>query len=227
MSPSMESRTARVAMVSRVSSKSSGMSAPSRTTVTLILVPTWPRILSTAWSRHRPCTGVPSSSTMKSPARIPAERRRGVVDGRDDLDDALFHLHFDAEAAELAGGVFLHIGIVDRLHIAGMRIERGQHALERGVDEFALIGGLDIFGADSVKDAAEQLEIGIDLVAGARHRLGGLGGGSLGRRILLLLSRLFLSDQRRHGGEAEGDDDSRGGGETKGGQAHERLSTLG
>ena len=34
---------------------------------------------------------------------------RGVVDGRDDLDDPLLHRHLDAEAAELAGIVFLHL----------------------------------------------------------------------------------------------------------------------
>ena len=43
-----------------------------------------------------------------------------------------------------------------------MRIERGQHALQRRVDQLALIGHVDILGADAVEDLAEEVEVGIN-----------------------------------------------------------------
>ncbi len=96
-------------------------------------------------------------------------------------------------------------GIIDRLEIARMRVERGQHALDGSVDQRALVGRIDIFGADTVEDFAEQGEIGIDLVG--RARLGRIDGS--GRRRG---HRLFLRDQRRdaEGGQGKHDDGSSG-----------------
>ena len=50
--------------------------------------------------------------------------RRRVVDRRDHLDDAVLHRDLDAEAAELALGLHLHVGEAFGVEIARMRIER-------------------------------------------------------------------------------------------------------
>ena len=55
-------------------------------------------------------------------------RRRGVVDRRDHLDQAVFHRDLDAEPAEFTAGLHLHVAEALRIHVAGMRIEAGQHA---------------------------------------------------------------------------------------------------
>ncbi len=59
-------------MMSRVSVTMTGLSAPLRMMVSLILVFTGPRIFSTAWFRVRPCTCSSSSLVMMSLARTPA-----------------------------------------------------------------------------------------------------------------------------------------------------------
>ncbi len=38
-----------------------------------------------------------------------------------------------------------------------MRIERGQHAVDRRLDQLLLIGLFDIIGADFFEDVAEQI----------------------------------------------------------------------
>ncbi len=52
-------------------------------------------------------------------------RLRGwrFVDRRDDLDQAIFHRDFDAESAEFAAGLHLHVTEAFRVHVARMRIE--------------------------------------------------------------------------------------------------------
>ena len=67
---------------------------------------------------------VPSMAEMKSPVLMPARDGRRVVDGRDDLDEAVFLRDFEAQTAELAAGLHLHVGEFLRIHIARMRIER-------------------------------------------------------------------------------------------------------
>ncbi len=58
-----------------------------------------------------------------------------------------------------------------------MRIERGQHALDGGADQLALVRHVDIFGADAVEDLTEQLQVGIDLLDRARGWTGGIRAG--------------------------------------------------
>src|SRR6185437_2884719 len=72
---------------------------------------------------------------------------RRTVDGRDHLDEAVFLLNLDAHAAEMALGRDLHVAIGFGVHIAGMRIEAGHHALDRGVDQFAVLDGTDVVGS--------------------------------------------------------------------------------
>ena len=68
----------------------------------------------------------------------PGTRGRRVVDRRDDLHEAVFHRHLDAEAAEFAAGLHLHVTEALGVHVARMRIERGQHAVDGRFDELRL-----------------------------------------------------------------------------------------
>ena len=63
-----------------------------------------------------------------------------IVDGRDHLDHAVLHRHFDAEPAEFAAGLDAHVLELLLVHVARMRIERGQHAVDRRLDHLALVG---------------------------------------------------------------------------------------
>ena len=89
----------------------------------------------------------------------PGPGGRRVVDRRDDLDQAVLHGDLDAEAAELAPGLHLHVAVLLGVEIARMRIERGQHAVDRRLDQRLVADLLDIFGADPLEDVAEQLEL--------------------------------------------------------------------
>ena len=106
---------------------------------------------------------------------------RGAVDGRDDLDETVLLRHLDADAAELALGLDLHRGKVLGVHIAGMRVQRGQHAANRRLDQLLAVGGFDILRADAFKHVAEQIQLFID-----RFVLGRLlrdqGAGNLRRQ---------------------------------------------
>jgi hypothetical protein len=43
-----------------------------------------------------------------------------------------------------------------------MRVERGEHAVDRGLDQLFGVDRLDILGADAFEDVAEQVELFID-----------------------------------------------------------------
>ena len=88
-------------------------------------------------------------------------RRRGVVDRRDHLDQAVFHRDLDAEPAELTAGLHLHVAKTLGVHVARMRIEAGQHARDRGFDQLAVVGLLDIVAAHALEHIAEQIELAI------------------------------------------------------------------
>src|ERR1700677_2215311 len=66
-----------------------------------------------------------------------------------------------------------------------MRIERGQHAVDRGLDHFRFVWLLDIVVSDLVKHVAEQIELpigvggrGVSRRAGEHQALGSRGCGS-------------------------------------------------
>ena len=97
--------------------------------------------------------------------------RRRVVDRRDHLDQAVFHRDLDAEAAEFAAGLHLHVAEALRIHVARMRIETGQHAADGGFDQLAVVGLLDIVAAHPLEHVAEQIELAIGIRGGgARAR---------------------------------------------------------
>ena len=94
-------------------------------------------------------------------------RRRRVVDRRDDLGMALVARQLGADAGELAMAVGEHLAVFVLVHIVGMRIEPGEHALEAVLHQMIVIDRLDIARMDAIHHAAVKRQIGI---AGCRHR---------------------------------------------------------
>ena len=74
-----------------------------------------------------------------------------AVHRRHHLDQAVFHRDFDAKAAELALGLDLHVAEVFLVQVARMRIERGQHAVDRGLDQLLVVRRLDVVVADRAR----------------------------------------------------------------------------
>ena len=52
-----------------------------------------------------------------------------------------------------------------------MRVERGQHAVDRRLDQLRVVRLLDIVGADALEHVAEQIELAVG-VGGGRLRAG-------------------------------------------------------
>src|SRR5260221_379360 len=95
--------------------------------------------------------------------------RRRIIDRGDDLDQSVFHRDFDAEPAEFAAGLHLHVAEALGIHVARMRIEAGQHSADGRFDELAVVGFLDVVAADPFEHIAEQIELAI----GVRGRRAG------------------------------------------------------
>ena len=96
-------------------------------------------------------------------AGLDASLHRGCVIHRcDDADETLFLGHFDTQATKFASGLYLHRVVVARGQIAGMRIERGQHPVDRRFDQRGLIHLFHVIAADSLEDIAEQVKLLID-----------------------------------------------------------------
>ena len=91
-----------------------------------------------------------------------------IVDGRHDLDVSGFHGDFDAEAAELAFGLLLHLLETFRRHIAGVGIKRGEHAVDGVLDQVLIRDRLDVILAYPFEHIAEQLEVLIRIVGELR-----------------------------------------------------------
>ena len=72
---------------------------------------------------------------MRSPLIMPACAAGVSSIGDDHLDHAVLHRDFDAEPAEFAAGLHLHVAEMLRIEIGRMRIERGQHAVDRRLDQ--------------------------------------------------------------------------------------------
>ena len=100
-------------------------------------------------------------------------RRRRIVDRRYDLHQAVLHRDFDAQPAELAAGLHLHVAVGLLVHEAGMRIQRCQHAVDRGFDQLAVIDRLHIVRPHPVEHVAEQIQLAIGF---AGRRLGRCAG---------------------------------------------------
>ena len=69
----------------------------------------------------------------------------------------------DAEAAELAAGLHLHVAVVFGRHVGGVRVERGEHAVDGTLDHRAFVGLLDVVLADTFEDFAEQIDLAVDV----------------------------------------------------------------
>ncbi|MGY3645773.1 hypothetical protein ACVWW2_001064 [Bradyrhizobium sp. LM4.3] len=91
---------------------------------------TGPRIFSTAWFRGQALHRFVVETGDDVVGHDAGARGRRVVDGRDHLDQAVFHRDFDAEAAELTAGLHLHVAEALGVHVARMRIESGEHAAD-------------------------------------------------------------------------------------------------
>ena len=142
--------------MARTNVTSNGFFSPSRRMVSVILLPAAPRILSMASFSCSPAIEVPSIAG-DAVAGLDAGRERGrAVDRRDHLDQPVFLGDLDADAAELALGGDLHVAIHLGVHVAGMGIEVGHHALDGGVDQFAVLDGAHIIGMNLRHDPLEQ-----------------------------------------------------------------------
>ena len=87
-----------------------------------------------------------------------AERWR-LVDGGDDLHQAVLHGHLNPQAAKLAPGLDLHVLEALGVEIARMGIERAKHAVDRGLDQIGVGDILDILRSHALEHVAEQIEL--------------------------------------------------------------------
>ena len=119
-------------------------------------------------------------------ARLDARLRGGrVVDRRDDLDEPVFLPDLDPQAAKGAARLGLQVLVVGGGDKTRMRVERGQHPVDRGLDQGLVVHLFDILAADLFKDAAEQVELlvkrGVLRAAAIRRFLRDQGSGELRR----------------------------------------------
>ena len=171
-SPSARALTALMRITSRTILTSKGIVLPLRTMVSVIGVLTGPRIFSTACSSVRPTICSPSRWVMRSLVCRPALAAGVSSIGRDHLDDAVLHRHLDAEAAELAARLHLHVAEALGIEVGGVRIERAQHAVDGRVDQHGIVGLLDVVAAHALEHVAEQIELFVDLRVARGGRVG-------------------------------------------------------
>ncbi len=78
----------------------------------------------------------------------------------------------DAHAAERTLGVLAHVVVFAGLHELAVRVQRADHALERGVDELLVgdLSAIDVVLPDGFQHAGEQLNVLVGVFLG-----GGLG----------------------------------------------------
>ena len=77
--------------------------------------------------------------------------RRGVFDGRDNDEASLVEAYFDADAAEFACGVDLHVLVIGRGEVGGVGVQLFNHTLDGVVDEVLAGHGLDVITLNHVK----------------------------------------------------------------------------
>ena len=97
----------------------------------------------------------------------------GSVHRGDDLHDAVFHRDLDAEAAEFAARLRLHVAEILGVEESGVRIERTQHAVDGRFDQLRIVRLLDILRANVLENVAEQIELPVSI----RARSLGLSAG--------------------------------------------------
>src|SRR4029077_8349707 len=105
-----------------------------------------------------------------------------MVDRGDNLHQAVFHGDLDAETAELPARLHLHVAEALRVHVARMRVEPVEHAVDRLLDQLGVVRLLDVVGAYALEHVAEQIELPVG-IGGGRFRAGAeeRHGAGLGR----------------------------------------------
>src|SRR5262249_23777215 len=93
---------------------------------------------------------------------------RRLVDWSDDLDQPVLHGHFDAETAELAARLHLHIAEALGVHIARMWIEPRQHSVDRRFNQLAVVGLFHVVRPYPLEHIPKQAYLAV-----------GMGGGRL------------------------------------------------
>ena len=121
---------------------------------------------------------------------------RRVVDRADHLDEAVVLRHLDAEAAELAAGLHLHVAERLGVHVVAVRVEAGEHAVDGVLDQVAVVHRLDIVGAHPLEHVAEQGQQPVGLGPSAVLRQG-VRAGTAGRTAAPESRRRGRSPRRR------------------------------
>jgi hypothetical protein len=88
---------------------------------------------------------------------------RRVIDRGYDLDQAVLHGDLDPKPAELAAGLHLQVVEAFEIHVARMRIEPGQHTVDRRFDELAVVGLFDIVRPRALEYVAEQAQLPVGI----------------------------------------------------------------
>ena len=102
----------------------------------------------------------------------PGARCGRVVDRRDDLDRPVLDADRQAQPAIFARHLIVEILGFGGVHIVGMRIEAGEHAVDRAVDQLLVIDLVDIIAADAFEHVHQRVEFLVGIAVG-----GGLYGG--------------------------------------------------
>ena len=110
---------------------------------------------------------------LHDPNLLMLEEPTNFLDLRTQILLEHFLRHFDAEAAELAARLHLHVAEAAWVHVAAVGVEALQHAVDRVLDHGAVSDGLDIFRADALEHIAEQVEQAIGFRPAAFLRPGG------------------------------------------------------
>ena len=136
-----------------------GLSWPLRMMVSLILVLTGPRIFSTAWFRVRPCTCSSSSWVMMSLARMPALAAGVSSIGVTTLTRPSSIVTSMPRPPNSPRVCTCMSRKLFGVHVARMRIEPGEHAVDRRLDQLGVVRLLDVVGAHALEHVAEQIEL--------------------------------------------------------------------
>ena len=82
-----------------------------------------------------------------------------IIGRRDNLDRAVFGGDRQSQPAIFAIGVLAHVLIFADIEIRRMRIKAGEHAVDGALDQFLVIGLVDIIGADAFKNVHQHVEL--------------------------------------------------------------------
>ena len=82
---------------------------------------------------------------------------RRIVDRGHHLEEAVLHVDLHAEAAELAAGLRLHVAVALRIHVARMRIERAENAVDGRGEELPVVRLVDIVGPHHIQHLADAI----------------------------------------------------------------------